>query len=47
VKVDGKRGRRTRLTWEEGIERIGNQRNKTLREMKGMTKDKKDWDRWV
>jgi hypothetical protein len=33
LKVDGKRGRgRPRLTWEEGIKRIGNQRNKTLRE---------------
>ena len=48
AKVQGKRGRgRPRITWEDGIERIGSQRGKTPGEMRRMMKNRKEWKKWV
>ena len=36
-----------RITWEDGIERMGRQREKTPGKMRRMAENQTEWKKWV
>ena len=48
VKVQGRRGKgRPRIMFEDRMEKIGRERNKTINMMKRMMRNRQEWRRWI
>ena len=48
MRVEGRYGRgRPRITWEDGIQRIGQKHGRALAEMRRLCEDRTEWQNWI